>query len=102
MYLKTKTDFDAAVGATVDGSKPLVIEFEAEGSLLCKKIGPVYETIVANYPELTLKKIDVDSNAEAAQAANIEIHPTFKVYMNGTEVNEMRGNSEAGLVNLLN
>ena len=83
MYLKTKTDFDAAVGATVDGNKPLVIEFEAEGNLLCKKISPVFEAMVTNYPELTLKKIDVDVNAEAAQAANIETHPTFKVYMNG-------------------
>ena len=57
---------------------------------------------MTNYPELTLKKIDVDVNSEAAQAANIETHPTFKVYMNGQEVNEMRGNNEGGLINLLN
>ena len=43
-------------------------------------IGPIYEGLVANYPELTMKKVDVDANPEAAKAAVIKSMPTFKVY----------------------
>ncbi len=33
-----------------------------------------------------MKKVDVDANAEASQAAGINCMPTFKVYKNGEEV----------------
>merc|ERR1712110_627939 len=68
MYLADKAAFDAAVAATADGGKPLVIDFTATWCPPCKRIGPIYEGHVANYPELVMKKIDVDQNAEGAQA----------------------------------
>ena len=77
LYLATKAEFDAAVAATLDGGKPLVIDFTATWCPPCKRIGPVYEAHVPNYTELVMKKIDVDLNSEAAQAAGIEAMPTF-------------------------
>ena len=101
MYLATKADFDAAIAATANGGKPLVIDFTASWCPPCKRIGPIYEGHVANYPELVMKKLDVDANSEAAQAAGIQAMPTFKVYKDGAEVNSMRGASDQGLIDLL-
>ena len=101
MYLATKADFDAAIAATANGGKPLVIDFTATWCPPCKRIGPIYEGHAANYPELVLKKLDVDANAEGAQAAGIQAMPTFKVYKDGAEVNSMRGASDQGLIELL-
>ena len=36
-----------------------------------------------------MKKIDVDVNQEGAQAAGIQTMPTFKVYKNGSEVENL-------------
>ena len=102
LYLADKASFDAAVAATADGGKPLVIDFTASWCPPCKRIGPIYEGHVANYPELVMKKLDVDANSEAAQAAGIQAMPTFKVYKNGAEVETMRGASDQGLIDLLN
>ena len=102
IYLADKASFDAAVAATADGGKPLVIDFTASWCPPCKRIGPIYEGHVANYPELVMKKLDVDANSEAAQAAGIQAMPTFKVYKNGAEVETMRGASDQGLIDLLN
>ena len=101
MYLATKADFDAAIAATANGGKPLVIDFTATWCPPCKRIGPIYEGHAANYPELVLKKLDVDANSEGAQAAGIQAMPTFKVYKDGAEVNSMRGASDQGLIDLL-
>ena len=75
------------------GGKPLIIDFTATWCPPCKKIGPFYEGQVDNYPELTMKKIDVDANWEGSQAAAITCMPTFKVYMNGAEVEKLEGAS---------
>ena len=101
MMLATKADYEAAIAATANGGKPLVIDFTATWCPPCKRIGPIYEGHVANYPELVMKKLDVDANSEAAQAAGIQAMPTFKVYKDGAEVNSMRGASDQGLIDLL-
>ena len=101
LYLASKADFEAAIAATTDG-KPLVIDFTASWCPPCRRIGPIYEGHIANYPELVMKKLDVDANSEAAQAAGIQAMPTFKVYKNGAEVEAMRGASDQGLIDLLN
>ena len=71
MYLATLDDFNTAVAATADGGKPLVIDFTATWCPPCKRIGPIYEGHVAGYPELVMKKMDVDANAEGSAAADI-------------------------------
>ena len=101
-YLADKAAFDAAVQATADGGKPLVIDFTATWCPPCKRIGPIFVQKMGDYPELVMKKLDVDANSEAAQAAGIQAMPTFKVYKNGAEVETMRGASDQGLIDLLN
>ena len=101
MMLATKADYDAAVEATKDGGKPLVLDFTATWCPPCQRIGPIFVNHASEYPELTLKKVDVDANAEAAQAAGIQCMPTFKVFKNGECVKTMEGASPDGLKAML-
>ena len=91
--LHTKADFEEAVAATANGGKPLVIDFTADWCPPCIRIGPIYLGLVDKYPELVMKKLDVDANDEGSRAAGIECMPTFKVYKNGVEVEMMEGAS---------
>ena len=102
MMLATKADYEAAIAATANGGKPLVIDFTATWCPPCKRIGPIFVGHVANYPELVLKKLDVDANAEGAQEAEVDCFPTFKVYKNGKEVDKLEGADNRGLIKLLN
>ena len=101
LYLATKADFDAAIEATKNGGKPLVIDFTASWCPPCQMIGPKYEAKVAEYTDLVMKKVDVDNNADAARDAGIQAMPTFMVWKNGEKVDTMRGANEAGLYELL-
>ena len=100
MYLATISDFKGAVADTI-GGKPLIIDFTANWCPPCKRIGPIYEGLINNYPELTMKKIDVDANWEGSQAAGIKCMPTFKVYFNGAEVEKLQGANQEELIALL-
>ena len=93
MYLQDLTAYQEAIAATANGGKPLVIAFMANWSPPCQVIGPVYDRHVTNYPELNMKKIDVDANKAAAQAARVTAQPTFKVFKDGVEFHTMRGSN---------
>ena len=84
-YLASKADFEAAIAATKEG-KPLCIDFTATWCPPCKMIGPKFEAMAAEFTNVTLRKVDVDANSEAAQAAGIQCMPTFKFYKGGAEV----------------
>ena len=100
LYLADKAAFDAAVAASSE--TPLLIDFTASWCPPCQRIAPIFERLAGeNAGSVTLKKVDVDNNAEAAQAAGIQCMPTFKVYKNGAEIEKMEGASEQGLNDLI-
>ena len=89
-YLETKEDYDAAIAASTE--KPLIIDFTATWCPPCKMIGPIFEGYMEKTKgKLTLKKLDVDANSKASQAAGISAMPTFKVYKDGAEVEKLQG-----------
>ena len=102
LYLTSLEEFNAAILATKNGGKPLVVDFTASWCPPCNQIGPLFEAQVKKQPGLVLRKVDVDANAGAKQAAGITAMPTFKVYKDGAEVNAMKGADEPGLIDLLN
>ena len=102
LYLANKDDYDAAIAATTNGGKPLIIDFTASWCPPCQMIGPVFERLAGEIPEVTFKKVDVDNNSEAAQAAQIQAMPTFKVYKDGAEEETMRGANQEGLTTMIN
>ena len=83
-YLKTKAEFDAAIAASTD--KLLVIDFTATWCPPCKMIAPKFEAMAAENTDVVFRKIDVDENKEAAEAAGITAMPTFKFYKGGAEL----------------
>ena len=94
--LKDKTAYDAAIAAT-NGGPALIVDFTATWCPPCKMIGPIFVQLASENPTVTMKKVDVDENAEAAAAAGIQAMPTFKVYKDGAEVEQMQGASKDGL-----
>ena len=94
LYLADKAAFDGAVAAT-SGGNPLIVDFTASWCPPCQRIAPIFERMATeNAGSVTMKKVDVDNNSEAAQAAGIQCMPTFKVYKNGAELTKMEGASE--------
>ena len=67
MYITNMEEFAAAKA----GAKPLVIDFTATWCPPCKRIGPIYEGLVASYPMLEMKKVDVDAAADVSGACEI-------------------------------
>merc|ERR1712048_1184864 len=85
-YLADKAAFEAAIAATKDG-RPLCVDFTANWCPPCKMIGPKFEAMAKDFDgKVTLRKVDVDANSEAAQAACISCMPTFKFYKEGAEI----------------
>ena len=99
--LADKAAFDAAVAAT-SGGKPLIVDFTATWCPPCQMIGPKFEAMAGEFSEMIFRKVDVDANSEAAQAAGIQAMPTFKVYKNGAEVQNVRGANEQGIRDMIN
>ena len=49
-------------------------------------IAPKFEAMAAENTDVVFKKVCVDENSEAAQAAGIQAMPTFKFYKGGAEL----------------
>merc|ERR1711962_38732 len=77
-YLDTKADYDEALK-----NPKVVIDFTATWCGPCKRIGPVFESLVEQYPDIKFFKVDVDKNGEVSELEGISAMPTFKFYLNG-------------------
>ena len=84
--------------AAIKGDGLVVVDFTAAWCPPCQRIGPKFVALDGKYEGVTLVKVDVDANAEAASAAGIEAMPTFKFFKGGAEVHQIRGADEAGLI----
>ena len=90
-----------AIAATANGGKPLIIAFTTPYCLACKYIDRTYEKLAAQQPDITLKRVDVDTNVEAILAFGIHSVPTLKVFKNGSEVKTLSGATQESLNALL-
>ena len=64
-------------------------------------IGPVFEQLAGENPDVEFVKVDVDEAEEIAAACGIQAMPTFQCYKGGAKVDEMRGADPGGLATLI-
>lgn len=75
-----KEQFDKAM----ESGKAILVDFWAPWCSYCRRIGPAYDKVAAQYgEELAVVKINIDDEPLLAQQENIEVIPTLVIYKGG-------------------
>ena len=81
--------FDSEV---LEQTKLVLVDFWAEWCGPCKQIAPTLEELAEKYSEnLSVCKVDVDSNRELALQYNVRSIPSLMIFKNGEMVDSLIG-----------
>jgi len=99
----TDKDFSEQV---LQSEQPVLVDFWAEWCAPCRALGPVIETLAADYDgKATIVKVDVDSNQQIAAQFGIRSIPTVILFNKGQVVETFVGvrpkNDYAGAIDKL-
>ena len=76
---------DAQFDQTIGNSKlPVLVDFWAEWCGPCRRIGPIVEELAEEFKDkLTVAKINIDEQQEAANKFGVQSIPTLIIFKNG-------------------
>jgi thioredoxin 1 len=97
----TDAEFDKEV---LKSSKPVLVDFWAEWCPPCKALAPTLEEIAEEMStKLTVLKLDVDENQNAAAQYGIRSIPTMILFKDGKAIDQLMGKvPKATLVDFIN
>ncbi|PWA66697.1 thioredoxin-like fold, N-terminal acetyltransferase A, auxiliary subunit [Artemisia annua] len=75
--------------AAVASSGASVVLYKLSSDIQCKQITPLVDTICTRYPSINFLKVDLEESPLIANAENVRVVPTIKIYKKGNRVKEM-------------
>ncbi|XP_056683747.1 TPR repeat-containing thioredoxin TTL1 isoform X2 [Spinacia oleracea] len=75
--------------ATISSPGVSVVHFEIPSNPQCKRISSFLDVLCGRYPAINFLKVNIEESTDVANAENVRIVPTFKIYKNGSRVKEI-------------
>jgi|TARA_B100001741_G_scaffold252702_1_gene214670 thioredoxin 1 len=90
--MTTSVNSETFTSEVLEQTKLVLVDFWAEWCGPCKQIAPTLEELAEKYSEnLSVCKVDVDSNRELALQYNVRSIPSLMIFKNGEMVDSLIG-----------